>query len=179
MNSDGENLPQGKGEADPRFLESKPLRAKQVTPAQKKQWIILGVLILLLVVLVIQTLGGGKKKRPKPVVKEPSSAAMVVANADLTPENDIFQAPGLDEDGRSSPFTRRVSSMSGAPVPELSLLVLQGILSDSGGSAYAVINEKIVKKGDRMADKVVTTIRSDSVTLLSDSGEEETLRMKT
>ena len=96
-------------------------------------------------------------------------------------KNDIFQAPGHAEKGRPSPFTHGSSAPSAAPLQDQgpAPLILQGVLSDSSGSAYAVINEKIVKKGERMADKLVTTIRSDSVTLRSDSGEEETLRMKT
>ena len=103
----------------------------------------------------------------------------VIETEALTAENDIFQAPGFDEKGRTSPFTRVPGEQGVSLVQGPAPLVLQGILSDSSGSAYAVINEKIVKKGERMADKVITTIQSDSVTLRGDSGEEETLRMKT
>ena len=177
MNSDqGNNPKDGAGDL-PRFLESKPLKAKQATPAQKKQWVILGVLILFLVFLTLQTLAGGKKKLPQLVKKTAVPIATVVKTAAVTPENDIFKTPGLDQKGRSSPFTR-VPSKARVTVQGPAQWVLQGILSDSSGSAYAVINEKIVKKGERMADKVVTTIQSDSVTLRSDSGAEETLRMK-
>lgn len=178
MNSDkGNNSKDGEGDL-PRFLESKPLKTKPATTAQKKQWVILGVLILFLVFVSIQTLAGGKKKLPPAIKTTAVPIATVVETAAVTPENDIFKAPGIDQEGRSSPFTR-IPAEPGAPVadgPEK--FVLQGILSDSSGSAYAVINEKIVKKGERMADKVVTTIQSDSVTLRSDSGAEETLRMK-
>ena len=178
MNSDQGNNPKD-GEGDlPRFLESKPLKAKQTTPAQKKQWVILGVLVLFLMFVTIQTFVGGKKKLPPAIKTTAVPIATVVETAAVTPENDIFKAPGIDQEGRSSPFTR-VASEPGAPVEGPEKFVLQGVLSDSSGSTYAVINEKIVKKGERMADKVVTTIQSDSVTLRSDSGEEETLRMKT
>ena len=61
MNADKGNNPKD-GEGDlPRFLESKPLKAKQATPAQKKQRIILGVLSLFLVFLMIQTFTGAKR----------------------------------------------------------------------------------------------------------------------
>ena len=180
MSSDHENLPKDEGDAVPRFLESKPLRAKQAAPSQKKQWVVLALLSAFLIFLLLQTLVWGKKKLPTPVTKAKVPAVAVVTSvaAPLTPENDIFQTPELDKEDRSSPFTRAASSPS-APVQKTTALVLQGILSDAGGSIYAVINEKIVKKGERMADKVITTIQSDSVTLRSDSGEEMTLRMKT
>lgn len=179
MSSDKGNNPKD-GEGDlPRFLESKPLKAKPAAPAQKKQWIILGVLILFLVVVSIQTFAGGKKKLPLAIKPTAVPIVAVVETAAVTPENDIFKAPGIDQGGRSSPFTR-IPAEPGAPAAEEpEEFVLQGILSDSSGSTYAVINEKIVKKGERMADKVVTTIQSDSVTLLDDSGKEVTLRMKT
>jgi len=180
MSSDRLNLPQDPGADVPRFLESKPLRSKQAAKPQKKQWIILSFLIFLLVFLMIQTLAGGKKKLQPAVNKKPVPAAAALQQAAVTPENDIFKAASLDKKERSSPFTRLPSQTGTAvAVQGPAEFVLQGILSDSGGSVYAVINEKIVKKGERMADKVVTVIQSDSVTLRSDSGEEETLRMKT
>ncbi|MBP9864783.1 MAG: hypothetical protein KBC91_00120 [Candidatus Omnitrophica bacterium] len=180
MNSNQENQTQGESDAVPRFLESKPLRAKQATPVQKKQIIILSVLILFLVYLVFQTFAGDKKKKLVPPITKADAPTEAVGEQTtvLTAENDIFQARSLEEEGRASPFTR-VPSEAGAPVQGPASLVLQGVLMDSSGSAYAVINEKIVKKGERMADKVITTIQSDSVTLRSDSGEEVTLRMKT
>jgi len=181
MNFDQGNNPKD-GDGDlPRFLESKPLKAKPATPAQKKQWVILGVLVFFLVYVSIQTFAGGKKKLPPASKATAVPIAAVVQTEAVTPENDIFKAPGVDQEGRSSPFTR-IPAEPGAPAAAEegpAKFVLQGILSDSSGSAYAVINEKIVKKGERMADKVVTTIQSDSVTLRSDSGAEETLRMKT
>jgi len=181
MNSDGKKLSSGEGDT-PRFLASKPLKARQAAASQKKQWVILGVLSFFLVYLVFQTFVGGKKKPSPPASKAQVSAAAVSAaepTEALTSDNDLFQAPGHSDDGRSSPFTRAASEPGTPPVQIASRLVLQGVLSDSSGSAYAVINEKIVKKGERMADKVVTTIQSDSVTLLSDNGEEVTIRMKT
>lgn len=180
MNSDQGNHPQGEEGDLPRFLESKPLTAKKpVTAQQKKQWVILVVLSLFLIVLTIQTFAGGKKKHPRSAVKSPVLAVETVAETALTPENDMFQAPGrADEEGRLSPFMRAAAAKE-ALVQAAAPLVLQGILSESSGSTYAVINEKIVKKGERVADKVVVTIQSDSVTLRGDSGEEEMLRMKT
>lgn len=170
------NFGSGGNENIPRFLESKPLSSKNADAQKtKKQAVVLGVLVLVLVLLMIQTFAG--KKKPAPAAQAPAAPVQTAAPqppVEVTPENDIFQAEGFETD-RSSPFSRGPAGLdTGAgPAP----LVLQGILTDRSGAAYAVINEKIVKKGGRVADNTVETIQPDSVTLRSDSGEEWTLRM--
>jgi len=178
MSPDPMQPSQEAGDETPHFLESKPLQAKKKTPVPKQQVILLLLLVALFVFVSIQTFSGGKKKPIGKSMKTAVQAVEVIHEAAVTAENDAFLAAGSDDGERTSPFMKEAGAAE-AVVAKTQKLILQGVLSDAKGSAYAVINEKIVKKGERMADKVVTSIRSDSVTLLADDGEEETLRMKT
>lgn len=50
-------------------------------------------------------------------------------------------------------------------------LVLQGTLVDKGEEGYAIVNNKIVKKGDYLDDKTVESIEKDHIVLREESGE--------
>jgi len=173
----GESSSQGTSEeALPRFLESKPVKKAGLENPGTGKKIILAVLLLMLVWMTLQMFLFSKKIKKVQTSAKNSPAPMVMPQAAPLPA-----APEVEEDhsgARSSPFSMEPA----AAIPEAFVPVrgpvLQGVLMDGRGEAMAVINEKIVKKGERVADNLVKEILSDSVLLQKDSGEEQTLRMK-
>lgn len=160
----------------PRFIESKPLAAR-LTSAGRGKVILAGVLALILAGMLLQLFIGAAKKRPAQATPHPVSSGSLAA-VPPEPAAQVVQETAAEEGDRDSPF-----SLAPQPEPErgpvMKLPVLQGILTDASGESLAVINEKIVKKGERVADNIIKAIEADSVLLQKDSGEEWTLRMKT
>ena len=176
--------PSGQGENAeplPRFLESKPVKKAAPGSEGAGRKILLGALLLIFIGMVFQTFIFTKKTKALPAAKTGPAPLAGPPYVDQ-PQNNAPDLAEVEEDrsgARGSPFSMAapVTAMpdASAPVQEP---VLQGILMDAQGEAMAVMNEKIVKKGERLADNLIKEIRGDSVVLQKDSGEEWTLRMK-
>ena len=174
---------QGEEEALPRFIESKPVSGRGPGGTELWKKIVLGLLLLLFFGMILQTFAFTKKTKVVSAsaakIRMPAAAAVpAIARMDMEKSSDDTSRADAEAEGaRTSPF-----SLAPAAVQEDSQTVLgpvlQGILTNAGGEAYAVISEKVVKKGGRVADNVITEIKSNSVVLKKDSGEEWTLRMK-
>ncbi len=164
----------------PRFLESKDVSKKRTLDfAVTGKKVVLGILGLVLVALIFQMIFLGKKIKSAPAVKPAPQAARAAVSAARLPRA-AAPVPGEEKpeaSGRASPFALAQVKTEAAPIQPREP-VLQGILTDAHGEAIAVINEKIVKKGARVADNLIKDIHADSVLLQKDSGEEWTLRMK-
>lgn len=188
---------------DAKILESKKIEAEE-QKKKKIQMIMLGVLLLVFVVILFSTLTGGKKP-PAPVITTKPPVAVVppspppvalppatppaasVNTATPQPAEDVSaaapdNAAGAEADEwGASPFSiqkeEEKEEVEQAPVEEPPTpLELKGIVSGPGDSSFAIINEKIVKKGDRIADNTVREITSDEVVLQTDEGEEVVLK---
>ena len=84
--------------------------------------------------------------------------------------------------GRRDPFVplvrdgRLVSAANGVPL-EPSTPVLSGVLWDPKGQSIALIDDKEMKVGDRVADYRVLEIQQNSVVLGNDGGERMVLQI--
>ncbi|MCB9799398.1 MAG: hypothetical protein H6757_01390 [Candidatus Omnitrophica bacterium] len=165
----------------PKILASKPLQASaEIEKKKRTQMIVLAVLLLFLFYMLWTTFFS-KPAKHHPVQQQTES----VQTGDLPAVNDlgtlldesVFQQKtssesetSADEDYWSkSPFSIAAEEQEEAVVKQH--FHLQGTVLGSGGDEYAVLNEKIVKRGDRIADNTVKEIRHNSVILETDGGE--------
>ncbi len=161
--------------------EIKILRSKSVDPTQKeaqKKKIELIALAILVPILLYVTFTTFVKKPKQPGNSPQNSLASAARSAPaasgiVTPAPAASAASGKINDNSwgSNPFSPRHSDQG-----ESSAIQLQGIVVKGRGAAYALISNKIVKLGDRIADNTVREIRNDQVILQSDAGEEVVLR---
>ena len=158
----------------PKILQSKEVESKSgLDKKQKKQLLILAVLIPFFLYLVYTTFFSGSEAQ-KPA---PSDAQVTAASASASAQpvrRTLRPKPSDKEEGWGhSPFSlRRQEEDEGQKGP----LQLQGIVFDDMGSAYAIVNRKIVKVGDRIADNTVKGISDGEVIFQSDEGVRITLR---
>ncbi len=164
-----------------RFLETNPAgtrqKKNQVRPSQKY------VLIALVAVLGLTLVAALFKPAPKPPAARAAAAGKtLVPMPALGPSGKAENLPppareDLDSSWQKSPFS--IEKKEGeVALPEPSQPVLSGILTNRSGKAYAVINEKVVKKGDRVADNLVKDITAGTVTLQKADGTEVTLSLR-
>lgn len=166
-------------------MDAKILQSKKVTDADKKkkrgQIILLLVLVGLLVFVALNTFVFGKKKaKPTPASASNPVAAVV--------ENTVNSAEGmspvvLEEDLEAindswgaSPFSLKDDLQEDELIETEEDLNLQALIYGPKGESYAMINEKIVKKGDRIADKTVTEINEAEVLLRDGEGQSFVLK---
>jgi hypothetical protein len=163
-----------------KFLDSKVVGAKE-DKKKKMQIILLILLIPLFIYLIYANLIKPASKPSKRSAKSATQQAKTKSQRSKTAASsqtvsrvyttkDSLQESAEKEDWGRNPF-------SFAPVQEdeKGPLQLRGIVYD-GDDSYAVINQKIVKKGDQIADKKIKEIRSDEVILQSEDGKLTTLR---
>ena len=157
-------------EEEPRILNSKVIDEKREGKKDKKNFIILAVLIPVLLYLAFTTFFKGHKKAATPALpalaaaplSEPSALTLTQAKT-VTPE--ALQAEG---EWGFNPFApHQTGEGKGATT-----LQLQGIAAKGKGGDYALINNQIVKAGDRIAVYTVVTIETNKVVLKSDRGDE-------
>ena len=154
---------------DPKFLETKKVEKKD-SKKEKIQIVVLAVLGLVLTFLIFKTFFAGPSKPPKPASPAPQVAVSPVPQAQVPLKQAALpKGPRTEDDWGASPFSlKKVEEpLSSKPRP---VLELQGIVIDHD-NAYAIINEKIVKKGDTLADNTVIDIELDAVILENENGE--------
>jgi len=156
----------------PKILQSKEVESKSgVDKKQKMQLALLAALIPFFLYLVYSTFFSGPKKA------KPTPSGVQTADTGAAPVQPVRRTlkpqSGEEEVWGRSPFSlRRQEEDQGQKGP----LQLQGIVFDDLGSAYAIVNRKIVKVGDRIADNTVKGIRDSEVIFQSDEGVRITLK---
>ncbi len=162
-------------------MDAKILQSKKMGEGERnKQKIQIGAVIflaLIFVYLLVSTVMGGKNKRPK---VRPASGAVPAAAApaeELFPaETDAKESQAAEpDDWGASPFSMQ-SSEEPVKIQAKTDLSLKGIVFSTAEESYAIINEKIVKKGERVADNTVKEIFEERVVLQNDAGELITLK---
>jgi hypothetical protein len=155
---------------EPKILHSKVVDPDWEKKKRKFEIILLAVLVPLLLFLVITTFFRPiRASAPQSVAANPAAANQGGSGAPLFITPDKKPAEPEEEWGRS-PF-----SLMKTGDKEESELILRGIVDD-GSESYAIVGKKIIKKGDRIADKTVTEIRDSMVILKSDDGKELILK---
>ncbi|OGW72667.1 MAG: hypothetical protein A2Y02_02975 [Omnitrophica bacterium GWA2_52_12] len=161
-----------------RFLETNPAgtrqKQNQVKPNQKYMLIaLIAVFGLTLAAALFKPASKAKGTAGAPG-KAFVQAPMIAGKTEQLPP----PAPEDTESAwQSSPFS--VEKNGGdAPLSRPAQPVLSGILTNRSGKDYAVIDEKVVKKGDRVADNLVKEITAETVTLQKTNGEEVTLSLR-
>ena len=174
----------GAGQGEPRFVQSKGGKPKVKDTKTKVEMIALGLLSLLFIYLIVTTFF-----KPTPRTPLSDQQAMAPVNLPIHEGRSRFIATNIAQEEPSaaervdegkldnsewgrSPFSLRPES----PEEEDALLTLKGIIRDRD-SAYAVINQRIVKEGDRIADNTVKEIKETSVILESDEGIQTILKV--
>jgi len=161
----------------PKFVNQKTGGGNPEDKKKKQQLILLAVLIPILLYLVISTFMKGSKpapQKPQPVERQQTYRSMASVPV-------YQQAVGTDEEEEaakkerwgSNPFS---ANRSDSEEVQKEILMLQGIVFDGQGSAYAVINEKIVKEGDEIDDNKIIEITQNQVMLLTQEGAKTILR---
>ncbi len=84
-----------------------------------------------------------------------------------------------NDQGRPDPFLPQVSPAGAVITADLTTndMVLEGIVVDAQGNNMAILNGKIVKKGDVVGLYTVAEVRSDNVEL-NKNGERFTVKLK-
>ena len=158
----------------PKILQSKEVGSKSgMDKKQKKQLVMLAFLIPFFLYLVYSTFFSGPEKA------KPTPSGVQTADAAAAPVQPVRRTlkpqSGEKEAWGRSPFSLRGGGKEDEAAQQ-GPLQLQGIVFDDLGSAYAIVNRKIVKVGDRIADNTVKGIRADEVIFQSDEGVRITLR---
>lgn len=150
---------------------------------KKKQVVILIGLLLFLALMVFKTFFAGEKKKIVEQLKNP--VPMDQSMPESVPADFPAVQQGVAEEGVSGepggwgtdPFSRAPISPRAAEAVNLpaAALSLQGVVRSAEGEALAIINEKILKKGDKVADNTVKDITDSHVVLETAEGETVTL----
>lgn len=162
-------------------MEAKILQSKKIgngkNDKNKKQMILLGVLVLFFLYLIYSTFFGNKKNTAKPKDVAKVDVVLPVSPVPAEAEKGINQEEE-NADWGNSPFSIEPAEpeTASSPLAPRLKLQLQGVMVDKVNGSYAIINEKIVKKGDRIADNTVIEITQGQVILQSDDGHREILR---
>ncbi len=164
------------GEA-PKILQSKEINASSADKKKKIELILLAVLIPVFLFLVYSTFFSGPKKPAAPPQASESAATVTRANgsqATSAAPAAVRSRPVAEEESWGhSPFSlRRQDDENVSKGP----MQLNGIVFDEKGVAYAIVNQKIVKVGDRIADNTVRSITDGEVIFQSDEGVKITLK---
>lgn len=134
---------------------------------QKKQLIIVGVLILVLIFSVLNSLkkkpagGTGVEAQPSPAAVPPPAAAVAPA-APLRPDE---KKSGAQLERAKLAWGRDPFSAPSEKEYQIGELQLKGISFDKGKGGFAYINNDIVKKGDVIGNYEVIDIEKDRVLL--------------
>lgn len=156
---------------DVKILESKKLPTDQGKKKQQKQVILLAVLLLVFVYVIYANLIAPKGKKVSNVntgviPAQQSSITTVISGTGKETSSSLDAL--LKEDSWSrNPFV--LGGDEEEEEEQSDVLRLDGIVFD-GVDSYAIINKKIVKKGDWVADKEVREVRENEVLLRSDDG---------
>ena len=91
------------------------------------------------------------------------------------------RALAYDDHGRHDPFLPQVSPTGSVVTYEADLtagdMVLEGIVADAQGNNVAIVNGKIVKKGDAIGPYAVAAVHPQDVELTKDQ-ERFTVKLK-
>lgn len=162
---------------DAKILKSKKISSGDPEKKKKVQILVMILLGIVFLYLLISTFLGGSKAKPATAKKPPAfqNQASKVTGLGVAAVDDSLNMV-LEEDGwGKSPFS--METPEAEPVVQAKeSLQLQGIVFGKGDASYAMINEKIVKKGERIADNTVKEIQQDQVILETDNGQTVTLR---
>jgi len=159
----------------PKILQSKEVGSKSgMDKKQKIQLALLAVLIPFLLYLVFTTIFSGSKA-PSPEKTGAYVAATNAASVSAGSARKAVRPQGgvAEEKWGFSPFSLRRQEEDQV---QKGPLQLQGIVFDDLGSPYAIVNRKIVKVGDRIADNTLKGIRAGEVIFQSDEGVSITLK---
>ncbi len=87
-----------------------------------------------------------------------------------------------DDHGRRDPFWRLVNATGMVVNYDTSLmisdLVLEGVILDNSGKSMAIVNGRIVKKGDQLGQYVISKIEKEMILLVHDQKQFELLLKK-
>ena len=170
---------------EPRIIQTKKVEdLKKDTQKKKMQTVLLVILLLVFIFLMYKTFFTGtaqaNKKKPtgptpprKPIekvvgLKLPTMGSAAGQKAGDSKEDDWWGGSpfALKDDGKKDEQESVQATQ----------LHLSGIIFDHSQDAYALVNEKIVKKGDVIADNTVKDIYSNSVVLEDKEGKTTTLQ---
>ncbi|MFZ5802672.1 MAG: hypothetical protein ACOY3K_06155 [Candidatus Omnitrophota bacterium] len=175
---------------DPKILLSKKVEGSKGNPKAMIQIVVLAVLGLVLAVLLFNTFLGGKKKAPPPAVPAAAVPAPAAAAPPAAPQavsapaaaqdtaKTVPAVPGVPASGNewgADAFLFGEEDEEDAGADDTGRLELQGIVFSSE-NPYAIIDGKIVKKGDAIADNKIVEISQDAVVLEDGQGERQTLK---
>ena len=112
-------------------------------------------------------------------MRMPALCLMIICGASIV----LADTPAFvyNDHGKYDPFLPRVSAAGAVLTYETDLtvndMVLEGIVADARGDNVAVINSKVVKKGDAVGLYTVATVGTRDVELTK-GGEHFTLKLK-
>jgi hypothetical protein len=162
---------------DVKILQSKQLPANKDKKKQQKQLILLAILVCVFAYFIYANILAPKQKAASVAAKDKSVQAAhptsYPSSLAVISDSDRESVSGLDALLKDDEWDRNPFSLGGEDEDmevSNSALRLDGIVFD-GNDSYAIISKKIVKKGDRLADKVVKEIRENEVLLKTDDGQ--------
>lgn len=169
---------QGGGAAATKAGETKMLDTKALdAKADKKKKIEIAVLIVLIPLFILliynNLIKPSKAKKVKPAPAKTQAAA--VKQTDRTQAAQPITKETVKELRESDDWGRNPFSFTESKDSERGPLQLEGIVY-GGVDNYAVINQKIVKVGQQIADKKVIEIQQNKVILQSEDGTVTTLK---
>jgi len=162
---------------DVKILQSKQLPADQDKKKQQKQLILLAILIPIFIYVVYANILApkGKAVPAGPKTNDANTGAALTpqpSTTEVISNTGEEKSSGLDALLKEDDWDRNPFTLGGYEEEEeetSDVLRLDGIVFD-GADSYAIINKKIVKQGDRIADKEVREVRESEVLLRSDDG---------
>ena len=180
MEADEEKKRENLKEPEIKILQTKIVESTKMGQRDRKALILLAILIPLFLYLVASTFfkGGRKPEAASPSRETKSAVAAGVSTTTSGQDVSRRSAPENAADSQASEDDRERSpfSLLSERDQKKGLLVVQGVVSN-GKDAYAIINQKIVKVGDRLDDNTVKEISSNNVTIESKDGKQLVLNV--
>ncbi len=163
-------------EGDTKFLDSKVVSPGKTEKKKKKQIILLAILIPIFIYVFYANIIKPASKPKAGTVQSHQAATTSVTAAQKKSLPMTASKESLEKEAKSEGWGRNPFSFNPVETDEEGPLQLKGIVF-SADDSYAVINQKILKEGDRIADKTIIEIRKDKVIIESDDGTITTLRV--